>query len=166
MNDPRGSFAPTAIVDPTAIFADELTAVWHHALVLQRVRFGKACKVGSRSEVGRGSIIGDRTVISAGVFLPPNSIIGANVFIGPNATFTDDRYPKVHTPGQPPYKAEPPIVEDHASIGAGAVILPGVRIGHHALIGAGSIITRNVEPHAIVRGQPSNITTLAEPTRG
>jgi acetyltransferase-like isoleucine patch superfamily enzyme len=90
--------------------------------------------------------------IQHGAFLPNRARIGDRVFIGPNATFTDDRYPEVNNPR---YKAEPPIVEDDVAIGAGAVILPGVRIGRGALIGAGAVVTKDVPPSAVVVGNPA-----------
>jgi UDP-2-acetamido-3-amino-2,3-dideoxy-glucuronate N-acetyltransferase len=42
-----------------------------------------------------------------------------------------------------------------ASVGAGAVILPNVRIGNFALVGAGAIVTRDVPEHALVVGNPA-----------
>jgi phosphonate metabolism protein (transferase hexapeptide repeat family) len=40
-------------------------------------------------------------------------------------------------------------------IGHGAIILPGVRIGHGAVIGAGAVVTKDVEPYAIMAGVPA-----------
>ena len=40
-------------------------------------------------------------------------------------------------------------------IGHGAIILPGVNIGHGAVIAAGAVVTRDVEPHAVVAGVPA-----------
>ena len=37
------------------------------------------------------------------------------------------------------------IIEDGASIGANAVILPGVRIGRGAMVAAGAVVTKNLE---------------------
>lgn len=162
MTDPRGLFAPTAIVDPTATFADDLTQVWHGTRVLQGVRVGKACKVGSGAEIGRGSTLGDRTVVSAGVFLPPNSVVGSRVFIGPNTTFTDDMYPRVHTPGTPPYAALPPVLEDDVNIGAGATVLPGVRIGRAACVAAAAVVTEDVPPEMMAIGVPARIVAKPE----
>ncbi len=42
-------------------------------------------------------------------------------------------------------------------IGAYAVILPGVTIGHGAIIGAGSVVTRDIPPYAVVAGTPAKI---------
>lgn len=129
--------------------------VWHFARVLQDVKIGVNCSIGSGTEVGRGSHIGDQTRIGAGTFLPPNSYIGCGVFIGPNVTFTDDKFPKIHNPGDEPYNAQPPFVGDHASIGAGATILPGVKIGEFARVAAGSVVTRDVPAGHMVVGVPA-----------
>jgi len=40
-------------------------------------------------------------------------------------------------------------------IGRGATILPGVTIGNGAAVGAGAVVTRDVEPYAIVAGVPA-----------
>lgn len=40
-------------------------------------------------------------------------------------------------------------------IGHGAIILPGVLIGHGAIVAAGAVVTKNVEPYAIVAGVPA-----------
>ena len=40
-------------------------------------------------------------------------------------------------------------------IGAGAIILPGVTVGEGAVVAAGAVVSRNVEPYAIVAGVPA-----------
>jgi phosphonate metabolism protein (transferase hexapeptide repeat family) len=40
-------------------------------------------------------------------------------------------------------------------IGHGAIILPGVTIGHGAVVAAGAVVTRDVDPYAIVAGVPA-----------
>jgi acetyltransferase-like isoleucine patch superfamily enzyme len=47
------------------------------------------------------------------------------------------------------------IVEDHAFIGTGTIILSGVRVGYGAIIGAGSVVTKSVPPLTIVAGCPA-----------
>lgn len=135
-------------IDPTATLRPGVK-VWHYARILSNVTLLDNVSVGSCAEVGANSIIGANTRISAGVFLPAGSIIGDNVFIGPNVTFTDDRYPRA---GNTHYHAEPPIVQNGASVGAGATILPGITIGSRSLIGAGSVVTKNVPPNTTFYG--------------
>nr|WP_315026738.1 CatB-related O-acetyltransferase [uncultured Chryseobacterium sp.] len=47
------------------------------------------------------------------------------------------------------------IIEDDVWIGSNSVILSGVKIGRGAIIGAGSVVTKDVEPYAIVAGNPA-----------
>ena len=46
------------------------------------------------------------------------------------------------------------VIEDNVWIGANVIIFPGVIIGKKSIIGAGSIITKNIPPYSIVKGQP------------
>jgi UDP-2-acetamido-3-amino-2,3-dideoxy-glucuronate N-acetyltransferase len=144
-------------IDPSAILAPSVR-VWHYARVLAGVRIGEDSSIGSGSEIGKNTIIGDRTRIGAGVFLPSNSLVGDEVFIGPNTTFCDDKYPRA---GQT-YEPRPPRIGDRASIGAGCVILPGVRIGAGAMIGAGSVVVGDVPENALLYGEPATIRRTLE----
>jgi virginiamycin A acetyltransferase len=50
------------------------------------------------------------------------------------------------------------VIEDDVWIGHNAIILPGCKfIGRGAIIGAGSIVTKRVEPYAIVAGTPARL---------
>jgi acetyltransferase-like isoleucine patch superfamily enzyme len=40
-------------------------------------------------------------------------------------------------------------------IGAGAVVLPGIRIGTHAVVAAGAVVTRDVAANTCVAGNPA-----------
>jgi acetyltransferase-like isoleucine patch superfamily enzyme len=44
-----------------------------------------------------------------------------------------------------------------AFLGAGAVVAPGVTIGSNAIVGAGSVVVRNIEPNAVVAGNPAKV---------
>ena len=52
---------------------------------------------------------------------------------------------------------KPVVIEDDIWIGANAVILPGVTIGHHTVVAAGAIVTKDVPPHSLVAGVPAKI---------
>ncbi len=47
------------------------------------------------------------------------------------------------------------VVEDRASIGTGATILGGVKIGRGATVGAGSVVTKDVAAGETVVGNPA-----------
>ncbi len=114
-------------------------------------KIGKRCKVAAFVEIQRGVVIGDDCKIEPFVFIPSGVTAGDRVFLGPNVTFTNDRVPKA-VGG---WKMTPTVVEDDASIGAGAVIVCGVTIGKGALVGAGAVVTKDVPPGATVVGNPA-----------
>ena len=50
------------------------------------------------------------------------------------------------------------IIEDDIWIGANAVVLPGVTIGHHSVVAAGAVVTKDVPPHSLVAGVPAKVS--------
>ena len=138
-------------IDPTASFGSECT-VWRFATVSHGVQCGARCVIGSNVYVGTGVTMGNDCRIQHGAFIPNSTQLGNRVFIGPNAVLADDKHPRVCNPL---YHAEPPILESDCNIGAGAVILPGVRIGRGATVGAGSVVTHDVPADCTVYGVPA-----------
>jgi acetyltransferase-like isoleucine patch superfamily enzyme len=50
-----------------------------------------------------------------------------------------------------------------ATIGIGAIILPGITVGEQAVVGAGSVVTKPVPPRTIVAGNPAKpLRTISE----
>ena len=47
------------------------------------------------------------------------------------------------------------VVEDDCDIGMGAIILPGVTVGRGSQVGAGAVVTKDVQPYAVVAGVPA-----------
>ena len=47
------------------------------------------------------------------------------------------------------------VLEDDVWLGAGVVVLQGIRIGRCSVIGAGSVVTRDVPPYSIMTGVPA-----------
>jgi acetyltransferase-like isoleucine patch superfamily enzyme len=52
-------------------------------------------------------------------------------------------------------KTAPITIEDHAWIGYGSTIMPGVTVGHHAVVSPGSVVLWDVAPYATVVGNPA-----------
>jgi acetyltransferase-like isoleucine patch superfamily enzyme len=55
-------------------------------------------------------------------------------------------------------------IEADAWIGAGAVILPGVRIGRGAVIGALTVVTEDVQPYHVMVGHPARSVRVLQPS--
>jgi acetyltransferase-like isoleucine patch superfamily enzyme len=57
-------------------------------------------------------------------------------------------------------------IEDEAWIGAGAVVLDGVRVGRGAIVGAGAVVTRDVPAYAVVTGIPARVVRFRDGRAG
>ena len=130
------------------------TRVWAFAHILPNARIGAGCNICDHVFIENDVIVGDRVTVKSGVQLWDGLRVEGDVFIGPNATFTNDRFPRSK---QYPGTFTQTVVEQGASIGANATILPGLRLGRHCMIGAGAVVTRSVPPYAIVVGNPARI---------
>ena len=51
-------------------------------------------------------------------------------------------------------------IEDGVWLGAGAMLMPGVKASAHAVLTAGSVATKNLEPYAVYQGNPAVKTRL------
>ncbi|TPI44852.1 isomerase [Mesorhizobium sp. B2-9-1] len=130
------------------------TRIWAFAHVLPGAAIGANCNICDHVFIENDVSVGDDVTIKSGVQLWDGVRLGNRVFVGPNATFTNDRFPRSkHYPEQ----FLQTVVEDSASIGANATILPGITIGRQAMIGAGAVVTKNVPANAVVVGNPAVI---------
>lgn len=132
----------------------EGTRIWAFAHILPGARIGDNCNICDGVFVENDVTVGNNVTIKCGVQLWDGVTLEDNVFVGPNATFTNDMHPrsKVH-----PDAFLRTVVEQGASIGANATILPGIRVGRNAMVGAGAVVTRSVPPNAVVVGNPAKI---------
>jgi UDP-2-acetamido-3-amino-2,3-dideoxy-glucuronate N-acetyltransferase len=130
------------------------TRVWAFAHVLSGARIGRDVNVCDHVFIENDVVVGDRVTIKSGVQLWNGIHVENDVFIGPNATFTNDPFPRSRV-----YLDRHPktLLRKGCSVGAGAVILPGVTVGQHAIVGAGAVVTKDVPPYAIVVGSPARI---------
>lgn len=134
------------------------TRIWAFAHVLHGARIGRDCNICDSVFVEDDVIIGNAVTVKSGVQLWNGVRLGNHVFVGPNATFTNDKVPRSK---QYPAHYPETVVEDGASIGANATILPGVRIGIGAMIGAGAVVTQDVPARATVVGNPGKVIGYA-----
>jgi UDP-2-acetamido-3-amino-2,3-dideoxy-glucuronate N-acetyltransferase len=130
------------------------TRIWAFAHILPRAQIGEDCNICDHVFIENDVIIGDRVTIKCGVQLWDGIRIEDDVFLGPNATFTNDNFPRSK---KYPDKFEITVIQKQASIGANASILSGITIGRNAIVGAGAVVTRDVPPNALVRGNPARI---------
>lgn len=119
-----------------------------------RIEIGNcALFTGVRLEVWKDAVIS----IGNGTYLNRNTeiVAGQSVRIGRDCMIARDVLimdtDQHALPGQP-LQVAPVVLEDRVWIGARAIILKGVCIGHDSIVGAGSVVTRSVPPHTVVAG--------------
>jgi UDP-2-acetamido-3-amino-2,3-dideoxy-glucuronate N-acetyltransferase len=121
---------------------------------------GSGSRIGPFVEVQRGVEIGAACKIQSHAFVCEGVTIGDRAFVGHGVMFVNDKRPRAaneagQLQGPEDWEMERTRVEDGASIGSGAVVLGGLTIGAGALVGAGAVVTRDVEPGAVVAGNPA-----------
>ena len=105
-------------------------------------------------------MIGDHTRIGLHNTIIGPVIIGSHVNLAQGITVTalnhnfEDSEKRIDEQG---VSTSTVIIEDDIWIGANAVVLPGVTIGHHSVVAAGAVVTKDVPPHSLVAGVPAKV---------
>lgn len=84
--------------------------------------------------------------------------VGDYVMFGPNVTLSAGTHP-IH-PGLREKQVQynlPIVIGNNVWIGAGSVLLPGVRIGENTVIGAGSVVTKDIPANVVAVGCPCKV---------
>jgi acetyltransferase-like isoleucine patch superfamily enzyme len=128
-------------------FGDRLET-GHHVTLREALDVGENLRVGTLSDVQGDCRIGDFVRIHSNVFVAKYTTIGDFVWLFPNAVLTNDPQPPSDWQGGA-------VLEDYAVVAAGAVVLPGIRLGAGSVASAGSVVTRDVAPGDLVVGVPA-----------
>ena len=143
---------PNALVEDGVKLGDD-TRVWAFVHILPGAVIGRECNICDHVFIEGDVNIGDRVTIKCGVQVWDGLRIESDVFIGPNATFTNDPYPR----SKQEFELLQTRVEEGATIGANATILPGITIGAKAMVGAGAVVTKDVPAGSLVVGNPARV---------
>ncbi len=96
------------------------------------------------------------------IFLDEGVIrIGNRVMLGPGVHIYTAKHPlpAVVRNGGKEYTA-PVTIGDDVWVGGGAIICPGVTVGHRAVIAAGAVVVKDVPDDAVVGGNPARIIRM------
>ena len=123
---------------------------------------GDETSIGTFVEIQKGVRVGARCRIQSHTFICEGVTIEDEVFVGHNVNFLNDRWPAaVNDDGSVrtarDWRLEPTIVKRRATIGTGAILLPGVTVGEGAVVGAGAVVTKDVPPGAVIAGNPAKV---------
>jgi UDP-2-acetamido-3-amino-2,3-dideoxy-glucuronate N-acetyltransferase len=137
------------------------TAIWAFCHVLDGAVVGRDCNIGDGCYIESGARVGDGVTVKNGCMIWEGVTIDDWAFIGPGVMFTNDLRPRSPRGphGRKRYRDDGWLARTHvgagASIGARAVILPGLTIGPFAMVAAGAVVTGDVPAHALVAGTPA-----------
>lgn len=105
-------------------------------------------------EIGEGSIIGDSCLLDSrnGIRIGKNVNLSSEVHV----------WTEQHDYRDPNFKCYATsemgvVIEDRAWIGSNTIILPRVKIGYGAVVCAGAVVTKDVQPYAVVAGIPAKV---------
>jgi UDP-2-acetamido-3-amino-2,3-dideoxy-glucuronate N-acetyltransferase len=157
MTDRPANEAPYRLIENVDFGAQ---VVVHSFVNLYGCRIGRGTRIGPFVEIQKGVTIGAFCKIQSHTFICEGVEIGDGVFVGHGVVFINDKYPRAtnaagELQGEGDWQLLPTTVETGATIGSGAVILAGIRIGERALVGAGAVVTHDVDAGDTVAGSPA-----------
>jgi acetyltransferase-like isoleucine patch superfamily enzyme len=164
------AFGPGSMVafPPGAMFGERWIAVGADTLIGPLVSLSAGMVPGQ--DLGPVPVlrIGDRCVIGRGSHIVAHQslVIGDDVFTGPYVYITDQNhgYADPDTPIGRQLPVNKPVEVGAGSwLGAGAIVLPGARIGRNVVVAAGSVVRGDVPDHSVVAGVPARVVRSRTP---
>ena len=141
----------TAVIDEGCEIGSG-TKIWHFSHVMKNSKIGEKCNLGQNVVVAPEVVLGNNVKVQNNVSIYTGVICEDDVFLGPSMVFTNITNPRSAVVRRDQY--EQTLVKKGASIGANATILCGHTIHKYAFIGAGAVVTKDVEPYALIVGNP------------
>ena len=146
-----------SIIHPSADVADciigEGTNIWQFVVILKGASIGKECNICAHSLIEGDVVIGDRVTIKSGVFVWNGITIEDDVFCGPSMVFTNVSNPRASIEKKDEFMST--IVKKGATLGANSTIICGLTLGQYCFVAAGAVVTKDVEPFALMAGVPA-----------
>ncbi|MBP6993640.1 transferase [Candidatus Woesebacteria bacterium] len=126
--------------------------------IREECTIGNMCIISRAVTINYNTTIGSRVKVMDTTHLTGNMVIEDDVFISVLvSTANDNSVVKSH--GQSTYGShvKGPTIRQFATIGEGAILLPGVEIGKGAIVAAGAVVTKNVDADTTVMGIPAKV---------
>ena len=149
-----------SVISPHAVIYTDVrigaeTLIGDGASIREGCRIGTNCVISRDVTVNYNTTIGDYTKIMDNTHITGNMRIGSHVFISLLVSTSNDN--NLGAKGYDSSRVIGPTIEDDVGVGAGANILPGIKIGAGSIVAAGAVVTRDVPPKKLVMGVPARI---------
>lgn len=142
----------TAVIDDDCEIGNG-TKIWHFSHIMPNCVVGENCNIGQNVVVSPDVVLGKNVKVQNNVSIYTGVICEDDVFLGPSMVFTNVINPRSAIKRRDEYLKT--VVKKGASIGANATIVCGNDIGEYAFIGAGAVVVKEIQPYALVVGNPS-----------
>lgn len=156
----RESVISPNVVIYTDVKIGDGTLIGDNASIREHCRIGKNCIISRNVTINYNTNIGDFTKIMDCTVITGNMQIGSHVFISVLVSTTNDN--NMGLKGYDEAFVKGPTIDDYVRIGAGANILPSVRIGTGSIVAAGAVVTKDIPPKKLVMGIPARIVRNLE----
>lgn len=128
------------------------TIISDSVVLREKCEIGKECIIGTGVTMNIGAILKNRIRVVNSSHITANTIIEDDVFISTHVCTTND-----NNMDRSPFELKGVHMKKGATIGAGAIFLPGITVGEEAVVGAGAVVTKDVPAKSVVMGIPAKI---------
>ncbi len=161
---------PNCRIHSTALIEEgvqlgEGTSVWDNVHIRRNARIGQSCIIGEKTYLAYDVVIGNYCKLNANVYVCAGVTVEDYVMLAAHVVFTNDRFPRAFekildglASSDPNEETLSTHVGRGVTVGAGAVIGPGLNLCEFAMVGMGSVVTHDIPPHGLVVGSPAKLT--------
>lgn len=143
------------VIDDDCIIGQNVF-IGHNSILRNKVIIDDAVTIGHLCLIEANVKIGKGTTIQSQCHITKSAVIEDLVFLGPSVITCNDKNISSHGRAQViGQKLEGPLICHGARIGAGCLVVPGVKIGENAFIAAGSLVSKNVPAAEFWAGRPA-----------
>lgn len=137
------------------------STIGHRTLVRTDTKIGINTQLGHNMTIERNCRIGNWVRCTGLTHITSSTVLEDRVFLGALVGTVNDKAMQWRKEGVVP-ELIPPYFEYGCTVGTGAMIGAGVRVGRMAMVGTGSVVTKNVAPKSTVIGVPAKLYNMKE----
>ena len=116
------------------------TAIHPSSVISPKSSVGVGSVVMQGAIIQSSAVVGRHCIINTAASVDHDCLLEDFVHISPNATLCGNVF-----------------VGEGSQVGAGAVVIPGIKIGKWSLVAAGAVVMRDVPDNVLVMGNPARV---------